>query len=63
MSSRRNLKAFIRVDQSGRVVPGSSVLRMKIPKNGKWKEIEAYECCNVTTTTASPTTTTTTTEA
>tara|TARA_R100001198_G_scaffold34563_1_gene18724 strand:+ start:751 stop:966 length:216 start_codon:yes stop_codon:yes gene_type:complete len=63
-SNRRELKAFVRFDGSGRVVAGSLVLRRKKPKVGNWKEITAYECCNpttTTTTTRSGTTTTTTT--
>lgn len=68
MSNKRNLKAFARMDGSGRLVAGSLILRNKKPKNGKWVEVQAYECCNpivpsttTTTTTAAPTTTTTTT--
>lgn len=56
-------KAYIRIDGSGRVVAGSLILRKKMPKVGKWREIPAYECCNPTTTsttTAVLTTTTTT---
>ena len=63
----RPLKAYVRFDGTGRIVPSSLILRRKIPKVGKWVEIPAYECCNPTTsttTTAAPiTTTTTTTEA
>ena len=62
--NKRDLKAFVRYDFSGRVVAGSLILRKNKPKVGKWKEISAYECCNPTTTsttTAAPTTTTTTT--
>lgn len=55
-TNRRLLKAYVRFDGTGKVVAGSLVLRQKMPKNGKWVEIPAYECCN-------PTTTTTTTEA
>jgi hypothetical protein len=77
-NSKKDLKAFVRIDGSGRVVAGSLILRLKKPKVGKWREIPAYECCNptttstttgavTTTTTASPpppiSTTTTTTEA
>lgn len=66
MSNKRDLKAFVRFDGSGRIVAGSLILRKNKPKVGKWHEIQAYECCNyvpttTTTTTASPTTTTTTT--
>lgn len=62
----RPLKAYVRFDGSGRIVAGSLILRKNKPKVGKWKEIQAYECCNVvpttsTTTTAAPTTTTSTT--
>jgi hypothetical protein len=60
----RPLKAFVRFDGSGRIVAGSLILRKNKPKVGKWKEIQAYECCfltTTTTTTAAPTTTSTTT--
>jgi len=62
----RPLKAYVRFDGSGRIVAGSLILRKNKPKVGKWKEIQAYECCNPTTTsttTAAPTTTSTTTVA
>ena len=64
MSNKRDLKAYVRFDGSGRIVAGSLVLRRSKPKVGKWQEITAYECCNPTTsttTTVAPTTTTTTT--
>jgi hypothetical protein len=65
-NNKRDLKAYVRIDGSGRVVAGSLVLRKNKPKVGKWHEIQTYECCNyvpttTTTTTAAPTTTTTTT--
>jgi hypothetical protein len=61
----RPLKAYVRFDGTGRIVPSSLILRRKKPKVGKWVEIPAYECCEPTTTTTSsttvpPTTTTTT---
>ena len=62
----RPLKAFVRFDGSGRIVAGSLILRKNKPKVGKWKEIQAYECCfltTTTTTTVAPTTTTSTTAA
>jgi hypothetical protein len=74
-TNKRDLKAYVRFDGTGRIVPGSLVLRRKKPKVGKWQEIIGYECCNptttttttaaltTTTTTAAPTTTTTTTPA
>ena len=61
---KKDLKLYVRLDGSGRVIPSSSVLRKKMPKNGKWIEVAAYECCNpttTTTTTAASTTATTTT--
>lgn len=65
MNNNNKLKAYIRFDGSGRVIPGSLLLQRFKPKSGgKWQEIDAYECCNytiTTTTTATPTTTTTTT--
>jgi hypothetical protein len=61
----RPLKAFVRYDGSHRIVAGSLILRKNKPKVGKWKEINAYECCflstTTTTTTVAPTTSTTTT--
>lgn len=58
----RPLKAFVRFDGSGRIVAGSLILRKNKPKVGKWKEIQAYECCVPTTTLPPiPTTTSTTT--
>jgi hypothetical protein len=47
--NKRDLKAYVRFDGTGRIVPGSLVLRRSIPKNGNWKEIAAYECCNAPT--------------
>lgn len=68
MSNRKDLKAFVRYDGSGRVIPGSLILQRKKPKVGDWKQIQAYECCDPdfpastsTTTTVTPTTSTTTT--
>jgi hypothetical protein len=65
-NSRKDLKAYVRIDGSGRVVAGSLILRKKMPKVGKWMQIQAYECCDpdyptTTTTTTAPATTTTTT--
>lgn len=66
ITNARPLKAYVRFDGTGRIVPSSLILRRKKPKVGKWVEIPAYECCNyvpttTTTTTAAPETTTTTT--
>lgn len=46
MSNKRDLKAFVRFDGSGRIVAGSLILRKQKPKVGKWKEIYNYQCCN-----------------
>lgn len=43
---KRPLKAYVRFDGTGRIVPSSLILRRKMPKVGKWAEIPAYECCN-----------------
>ena len=41
----KRLKAFVRYDGSGRVVPGSLILRRNTPKVGRWQEVAPYECC------------------
>lgn len=65
ITNARPLKAYVRFDGTGRIVPSSLILRRKMPKVGKWVEIPAYECCNyippTTTTTSSTSTSTTTT--
>ncbi len=40
------LKAFVRFDGNGQIVPGSLILRANTPKVGNWKETPAHECCN-----------------
>lgn len=57
-TNKRLLKAFARFDGTGRIIAGSLVLRQKMPKNGNWQEVNAYECCNPTTSTTTTTTTT-----
>jgi len=57
-SNKRDLKAYVRFDGSGRVVAGSLVLRRNKPKVGRWKEIPAHECCNYVPTTTSTTSST-----
>lgn len=49
-TNRKDLKAYVRYDGSGRVVPSSLILRRKKPKVGKWVEVPAYECCAPTPT-------------
>ena len=65
MTPDRKMKAYVRVDGSGRIVNSSLILRKSMPKVGRWVEIPAYQCCNTTTstTTALVTTTSTTTAA
>jgi hypothetical protein len=58
MALQNKLKAFVRFDGSGRVIPSSLILQKSKPKVGNWKEINATQCCD-----AAPTTTTTTTTA
>jgi len=58
--NKKDLKAFVRIDGTGRVVAGSLILRKNKPKVGKWREIPAHECCPPPTTAAPATTTTTT---
>ena len=45
-SNQRLLKAYLRYDDSGRISPGSLVLRGNMPKGRGWVEVPAYECCN-----------------
>lgn len=64
-NSNNQLKAYVRFDGTGRVIPGSLILQRFKPKDGNWQETDAKLCCNditttTTTTTAAPTTTTTT---
>jgi len=49
--SKRDLKAYIRYDGQGKIIPGSLILSRVKPRVGKWVETQAYECCNTTTTT------------
>jgi hypothetical protein len=66
-NNNNKLKAFVRFDGSGRIVPSSLIVQAFKPKVGNWKEIDAKECCNyvapttTSTTTIAPITTTTTT--
>lgn len=48
-SNKRFLRAFVEYDGTGRVLPGSLVLRGNIPRVGNWGEIPAYQCCNPST--------------
>lgn len=58
--NKRILKAYVKIDGTGRVIAGSLVLRKEKPKVGKWMEIQGYQCCNditISTTVADPETT------
>ena len=67
-NNNNKLKAFVRFDGSGRIIPSSLIVQAFKPKVGNYVEIDAKECCNyvlttTTTTTVAPSTTTTTTPA
>jgi hypothetical protein len=64
MADQFKLKAFVRIDGTGKVIPGGPIFQAQKPKVGKWREINVKECCNyipgsTTTTTTSSTSTTT----
>lgn len=42
------LKAYVRFDGSGRVVPSSLILQRNKPKVGNWHQINSTECCKNT---------------
>jgi len=52
---KRPLKAYVRYDGYGRIIPGSLILSRIKPKNGGYVETPGYECCNDTTTTTTTT--------
>jgi hypothetical protein len=58
-NNNNKLKAFVRFDGSGRIIPSSLIVQAFKPKVGNYQEIDAKECCNY----VAPTTTTTTTAA
>ena len=45
-NNNNKLKAFVRFDGSGRIVPSSLIVQAFKPKVGNYKEIDAKECCN-----------------
>ena len=53
----KEVKAYVRIDGSGRAVPNSLLLRKKKPKLGKWMEVDAnvWQCCDPATTTTTTT--------
>jgi hypothetical protein len=48
MANQGKLKAFVRVDGTGKVVTGGPILQAKKPTVGNWREINRNECCNTT---------------
>jgi Leucine-rich repeat (LRR) protein len=46
MAKNGKLKAYVRYDGTGRIIPGSLILNRFKPAVGKWEETPAYECCN-----------------
>jgi hypothetical protein len=60
MRRDRSLRAFVKIDAQGNLVPGVLLYRKKKPSSGNWKELDANVCCPSTTTTSTTTTTTTT---
>lgn len=53
------LRAFVRYTSANKVIPGSLILRKKMPKNtygGKWVELIEDLCCTTTSTTTTTTT-------
>ena len=45
-SNKKDLKAYVRYDGTGRVIAGSLILQRFKPKDGNWEEVQAYECCD-----------------
>ena len=45
-NNNNKLKAFVRFDGSGRIIPSSLIVLAFKPKVGNWQEIDAKECCN-----------------
>ena len=55
-TGKKPMRAFIRYDGMGRAISGSVILARKMPKVGKWREIDAYTCCQPVHTTSTTTT-------
>jgi hypothetical protein len=47
MSAKKLLKAFVRLDAKRQIVPGSLILRPRVPKDGHWMEIPTSKCCSL----------------
>ena len=52
MSNNRSLRAFVKYDSTGKIVPSSLTLAQSMPKVGRWQEINAYPTQSPTTTIA-----------
>lgn len=48
---QNKLKAFVRYDGEGRIIPYSLRWAKTKPKNGDWEEIASSQCCTTTTST------------
>lgn len=46
MANKKDLKAFVRYDGTGRIIAGSLILQRSKPKVGNWQQTNAYECCD-----------------
>lgn len=46
MATNNKLKAYVRFDGSGRIIPSSLILQRSKPKVGNWREINSKECCD-----------------
>ena len=58
-NASKRLRAFVRIDGQGFVIPGSLIFRTRTPVTGRWLEIQADQCCTTTSTSSTTTTTTT----
>jgi len=47
-NNNNKLKAFVRFDGSGRIIPSSLIVQAFKPAVGNYVEIDAKECCNPT---------------
>jgi hypothetical protein len=45
-NNNNKLKAFVRFDGSGRIVPSSLIVQRIKPQVGNWREINSKECCD-----------------
>jgi hypothetical protein len=46
MATNNKLKAYVRFDGSGRIIPSSLIVQRTKPKVGNWREINSKECCD-----------------